>query len=184
LTPTRVTLESFEADGMSGVEESSDYKRGFAAGLLESEASNAANLAAAVAEISSTLRDMAFGYEEARLHVLERLRPLLGQLAEAILPQIAKETFGAHLAGVVEDAFETASSAPITIAVPPDVMSSLADSKVAKQFDFVADPALSAGQALIGQGDIHVLLDLAALTTELQAVLNGIEHSERTLSHG
>ncbi|MGJ8609937.1 MAG: hypothetical protein ACSHWY_02510 [Octadecabacter sp.] len=184
MTSIRINLENFEADNAFEIGESPEYHRGFAAALLEVEASQAAELAQSVAAISSTLTDMAFGFEEARLHLLNRLSPLLGQLAETILPQLAQESFGAHLKDVVEGAFETVSSAPLTIAVSPDVIPSLKALTATKQFEFVPDPALRAGQAFIGQGDTHVLLDLAALTTELQAVLNGIEHSERSVSHG
>jgi hypothetical protein len=184
LTSSRVTLESFEGDAATDIAQSADYKRGLTDGLAQAETSQNADLYRSIGEISSTLADMTFGYEEARRHVFERLHPLLGQITEAILPLIALETFGAHLTDVIEAEFQTAAGAPIMIAVACDLVQALNRSATGDQFTFVGDPTLSAGQALIRQDDTHILLDLPALTLALQSALNGLERPERTQSHG
>lgn len=181
---SRITLESFESDGQADVAQSADYKRGLAKGLAQAETSQNADLSRSIGEISSALTDMAFGYEQARLHVLERLHPVLGQIAEAVLPLIAIETFGAHLIDVIEAEFQTATSAPIMITVTPDLVETLRSSLTGNIFTFFGDPMLDVGQALICQDTTHVLLDLPALTLALQSALNGLERPERIQFHG
>ncbi len=184
MTSSVVTLESFEIDDPADIEQSAEYNRGLADGLAQAEASQNADLARSVERISSSLTDMAFGYEEARLHVLERLRPLLRQTSEAILPIIARETFGTHLIDVIEVEFQTAASAPIMISVARDLVETLNSTVTGDLFTFVADQTLDVGQALLCQDNTHILLDLPALTLALQSALNGLERPERIQSHG
>ena len=184
MTSARVTLESFDGDGQPRRAQSADYKRGFSDGLLQARDSSEAGLAQAVAEISATLNDMAFGYEEARLQTLETLRPLLAQVADAILPMVAQETFSAHLLDVIERAFQTAIDAPIQIGVAPEILVPITKAHQNDRFTFVSDNAVDSGQALIVQGDTRVLLDLPALLAELQTALLSLEPPERTQSYG
>ena len=184
MTSSRFTLESFECDGPIDVAQSADYSRGLADGRAQAETSQNADISRSIEGISSTLADMAFGYEEARLRVLERLHTLLGQVSEAVLPLIARETFGAHLIDVIEAEFQTTTSSPIMIAVAPDLVETLNTSSIGDLFTFVANPTLDVGQALMCQDNTHILLDLPALTLALQSALNGLERPERTQSHG
>lgn len=180
----RITLERFDGDAKNTIEESADYKRGFADGEQKGDASRAALQAESIQAIASTLADMAFGFEEARLHVIKRLQPILAQVAEAALPHIIHNTFGAHLTDVIDAQVKEAATAPIEIAVAPDIVPVIADATQNRPFTFVADPTLRAGQALIQNGETLVLLDLPALLTTLQTALHGLECPERSQSNG
>ena len=186
MTFERINLESFERDGPAEPQESADYKRGYEAAMSATEQSRAEATALALVELSSTLNDMAFGFEEARAHLSARLHGLLIQLGDVALPQILQDSFGAHLNEVVEQHFDTLAGAPIRIAVTPDVEAELnhADSSPHSQFHFVADPSLTTGQALIHDGDAHVMLDLPSLLETLQSTLSSFDSFERTEKHG
>jgi flagellar biosynthesis/type III secretory pathway protein FliH len=185
MTLTRVTLERFE-DTTTEVPKSADYIRGFADGERAAQNSDAAQLTTAVESVASTLSDMAFGYEEARVQLLEKIRPLLVQLSEAVLPGLALETFSAHLIDVITRDFEAATKRPIQISVPPDTADYLEGvlSGHDGNFTFVGDIELTKGQALLHDGDTHILIDFPALILALQTALNGVEPLERSLSNG
>lgn len=186
MTFERISLESFERDGPAEPQESADYKRGYEAAMAAMEQSRAATTATALKELSATLNDMAFGFEEARVHLSARLHGLLMQLGSAALPQILKDSFGAHLNEVIEHHFDTLAGVPIQIAVTPDVEAELngADSTPHPQFHFVSDPSLTTGQALINDGGAHVMLDLPSLLETLQSTLSSFDSFERTEKHG
>jgi len=186
MTILGIELEVFEDDTAPAPRESFDYKRGFEAGVASCNDTNEANLAAAVADISSTLSDMTFGYAEVRVQLLERIRPLLCQVADAILPEIAKESFAAHLVETLTSHIEETAMLPVQIAVNPEAVDYLTSalSSHAGDFTFVANERLTDGQAILQNSDSHVMIDLSALTLALQTALNGLEPPERNTSNG
>jgi hypothetical protein len=182
----KVELESFDDGPVAERRESAEYLRGFAAGTEKALSGQTAKLARATQDISATLSDMAFGYAEARVQILNRTRPLLTQVAEVIVPQIAQESFALHLVDVLERDFNAASEEPLRIAVHPDIAEHLARNMADRSdtFFIVGDPTLIDGQALLRQSDTHIIIDLPALTQALQTALNGLESRERSQSNG
>lgn len=186
MTESRVTLESFEDGSFGEPKESAEYKRGFVAGTEAAQAGEEAKLTQATAGIASALSDMAFGYSEARVQLMERIRPLLAQVAETVLPHLAREGFAAHLVDVLSRDFEQALNGPVQISVHPDAVTHLGQSLagVSDNFCFCGDDTLSVGQALLKNEDANVMIDLPALILALQTALNGHEPLERSQPHG
>ncbi|MDC0116170.1 hypothetical protein OAH97_01675 [Octadecabacter sp.] len=181
-----IDLENFDDGVTPEPEESAEFKLGFEAGQAEALESNAAALTHATEAISATLADMAFGYTEARVMLLNRVRPLLAQVADVVLPQIAQDSFAAHLVEVLFADFETATTEPIRITLNPIAIKhvSSALSEVAENFVFVADTALTDGQALLENAGTEIMIDLPALSLALHNALNGLETLKRSSSHG
>ena len=183
MTQSRITLECFD-DGLSGpsLVSGADYQKGFDAGVAQAEAAITAQQAQAIADINATLGDMAFSYTEARGELLGRIRPILTQVAEAVLPMLAQETFSAHLVETLEGTFKDATDQAVKVAVAPDMVSLLGEAE--PTFKPVPDPSLAPGQARLRRGDTHIMIDLPALVTALQAALQGLEATQRTQAHG
>ncbi|MCF2871593.1 hypothetical protein L0664_11005 [Octadecabacter sp. G9-8] len=186
MTLSRVSLESFEDSPAVPPKESIEFKKGFAAGIKSAEQTETANLTRATEGIDATLSDMAFGFAEARLQILERLRPLLAQISETILPQIAKDSFADHLVDVLARDFKQVAASPVQIAVHPEAVDHLQTVLTAHSdnFSFIGDATLTDGQALLRSDTTHILIDIHALTLALQTALNGLEPLERTQSNG
>lgn len=184
MNTSRIQLEKFEGDNASTQFESSEYRRGKADGLVQAEADNSTKIAQSISEISSTLSDMAFGYEEARHHILGQLQPLVRQISDKVLPNIAKVGFGAHLSEFINLELEKSASLPIQIGVAPDVLQTLDDLDDYDHCVFVSDPKLQDGQAVIQQKHVEVFLDIPSLILDLQTALNGLESPERSTSNG
>jgi len=186
MTLVRIDLEKFD-DGVSlEPEENADFKLGFEAGQANARASDTAALARATEAISATLSDMDFGYTEARVLLLEQIRPLLTQVAEAILPQIAQESFATHLVDVLFADFELATKEPTKITLSPSAIDHVrtALSGTSENFVFDADANLTEGQALLKNGNVQIMVDLPALTLDLQNALNGLETLQRSPLNG
>lgn len=187
MKPASITLEDFTRDAPFEPVESTDFLRGLEEGLGRAAVGTAAQEQEALMKVAATLGDMAFGYAEARAHMMATLQPLLKQLSETILPQIAHQTFGAHLVEAVTAAFDESVDEPVSISVMPGTAERLNDTFSGEQgvnFIFVEDPNLSSGQAVLRQGAHHRFLDLPSLTTALQAALDGLSTPERKVSHG
>jgi flagellar assembly protein FliH len=186
MTLSPITLESFELTEPQTAPESPDFRRGFEAGLAAANETQQAATATAIQELSSTINDMNFGFEEARVHLLSKLRPLLSQLSEAALPEILHQSFGAHLNETIETQFNHLADETLSIAVTPEVASHLEANLQEKnpRFVFAADPDLDAGQAVIKGGNSQVMLDLQSLLHTLQTALSGLEAIQGMENHG
>ncbi|MEN8842071.1 MAG: hypothetical protein ABF288_13200 [Octadecabacter sp.] len=184
MNTSRIDLERFEGDGANLPIESPDYRRGKADGLILAETLSSAKIAQSISEVSSALNDMAFGYEEARHHILEQIQPLVRQISDKVLPDIAKVVFGAHLSEVINFELQKSVSMPVQIAVAPGVLPALEDLIDHDHCVFVSDPNLIDGQAIIQQRDVEVILDLPSLILALQTALNGLESPKRSIRNG
>lgn len=187
MTNSGIDLEEFDTGTDATARPSADYLRG----VRDTEASTsvraAEKQAEALAQVSATLSDMAFGFAEAEEHLLQVLKHLLRQVAEAALPQVVLESFGAHFQEAMATVFSDAASAPVSIGVHPQLVEELDStlSDVARsRFEFVPDTNLLPGQAVLRGPDLSFAIDLPALTENLQKALAGLDTPERSLSHG
>ena len=181
----QVDLENFEVGGPP-TPLSSEYKRGLQAGLTQAAETQIAARVAALESASTALQDMTFGFTEARVHLINHMRPVLAQIAETLLPDVLRSTFGLRLAEALSAHFEAVLGDPVTIALPPSAVDELqaALSSSTQNFAFIAQPDLKDGQAIITQNAHNLMIDFSALLGALQTALNGLEASERTSSHG
>lgn len=183
MTLSNVTLECFDdGDGSTVPPASPDFVRGFEAGKLHAMQDIQSQRQMAVADVSATLGDMAFGYAEARGALLEQIHPLMVQIGELILPEIAKETFAAHFCDTLTRAFQDATDQKIEVAVAPDMIAEVpTDGSV---FTLIADPEMDLGQARLRRDDSHILIDFPTLLEDLQTALRGLDLTQRTHANG
>jgi len=182
-----LSFENFDTDAPFEPLETAEFLRGVEEGLTRAKASAAAQQTAALSEIAAVLADMGFGFAEARQQLAAVLHPLILQVADTILPEIARETFAAHLADTVEQTFTNAASNPVSIRVAPtfaDMLNEAMSDNQTATFVFAEDPALAPGQAVLQNDEIYEMLDLPALTTALQTALHGLVTPERNPSYG
>lgn len=182
----RICLESFDEDEPLTDEENEDFKRGFDTAARAAQEEREAAVENSLQELSSTLSDMAFGFEEARTYLSQRLHHLLVQVVETALPTILLESFGAYLNDVIETHFAEATCKPVQISVAPDVADYLSGQTTNdhSRFQFVADQTLAEGQAVLREDETHVMLDLPALLEALQSTLSNFDTLERKENHG
>ncbi|MDA9207804.1 hypothetical protein N9O61_02850 [Octadecabacter sp.] len=182
-----ITLESFDNGTPIPIPESPDYKRGYQQGLTEAQTLTEKELLAAVSELSATLTDLSFGYEEALQHVLSKLSPLMSQISEHVVPEVLSNTFGLHLAEMLKDAVATECEGGFQVLVSPETATLLQSAEQASSMpcDILASSDLVAGQALLSCGEASdQVLDLPALTNALKTALQGIDQKEWSRMNG
>lgn len=185
-------LESFDAASFepeAPVSLSDDWLSGHAAGRAEAGAEGEADAAKAAAALTQMLSDMAFTFAEARAQVLASLQPLIGKIADGLLPGMAEAARVPVLLDLVMAAAEADSRTAMILTVSPALHDSLAPLLplgAGPPIELRADASLPEGRAQLaaetGQGTV---LDFDAYLAELRAVLAALTNEpEMRLTNG
>ncbi|MCX7646877.1 MAG: flagellar biosynthesis protein [Rhodobacteraceae bacterium] len=204
MIPGRLRLESFDAPGalpggaagagpapevLAEEQRLAAYEQGYAAGWDDAVRAQADDAARLREDLAQNLRDLAFTFHEARIHVLRSLEPLLRAMADRVLPEVARAGFGAAVVAEAMAAARTAAGAPVDVLVAP---ASLAAVQAALGEDpalpvrLVADPLLAEGQARFRRPGEESALDLDALLAAIRSLVDDFlsQSQERQMHHG
>lgn len=187
MTTLSIELESFETDDVGPSRPDPEYLRGYEAGLAEAAANVDVAKAQAIADVSTTINDLSFGFAEARQQLLEALKPLLTEIVGVAIPSVLQESFGAHLFDEFAHKADAALNGPIVIEIPEHVAADLNEALFAgseHEFEFRVNANLEEGTALITTGETDVLLDLNSVSNQLHDALLGLSTLERKPAYG
>ena len=167
---------------------SPDYAAGHAAGLAEGKAAAAADHGMLQDAAVQALSDMAFGYAEARQHILAGLRPLFTVLIDRLVPEIAAAALIPQVVEMRMAAAEQARREVIEIAVCPAhvaALTTVAADCGAMPVRIVTDPDLGPLMARWQSAGSATLLDLGAAVATITSALAAVAApDERTQTHG
>ncbi|KEO54561.1 hypothetical protein [Thioclava pacifica] len=177
----RLTLESFEAgppeeQGLAldpAVFEEAKlaaFETGYQAGWDDAVAAQNAETARLHSDLGQNLQALSFTYQEARAQMLQALRPLLVEICEKLLPQMARDS----LAGVVVEQLipeaEALASVPIVISANPVALPQIEEllaHKTDLPLRFVAEQMLGEGQVYLRFSESETRIDLDAVTAAI-----------------
>lgn len=193
-------LEVFETEGKANtstvvmetsfLEETrlASYETGYAAGWEDAVAAQTQDDAEMRAGIGRNLQALSFTYHEARIHVLKALTPLLTEMVDSILPEIARETLASQIVEVLMPLAEEMADAPVTLRVNPSsraAVETLLDQATGLPVTIIDEPTLGAGQAYLRLGDSETRVDLdSAISAISEAVFAFFDLTEKDRKHG
>ncbi len=186
-------LECFDSDQPQMMSQadpgpSADWLDGHACGLEAGRSLAATAQTAVSAEISQTLADMSFGYTEARLQLLQSLRPLFRAIIGHVLPGIAETAQATHLIDLLNAAAALDSAVPIELTVHPSRitgLTALLPYAVGLPIMLVADPGIGQDQAVLRSGRVETALDVGAMIDGARAALGAIfETADERVNYG
>ena len=190
--PGPAFLEAFElvpdppADADKGPSE--DWQAGHAEGYAQGLADAAAEQGRLSQELIQALHDQAFGYFEAKDHLMRTLRPLFEALIAAFVPGLARDSLVPRVAETLVAMADTQMTAPITVAVSPDVLPILeqfGDRIDDHPLRITADPGLSDLQAVVSGAKGEAIVDLGVVLREAQDILSALgDVTQRKADHG
>lgn len=146
------------------------FDAGYAAGWDDAAAAHANDRAAAEAKATEALQTLGFTYQEARVHVMTALEPLLAEVAAKLLPQIARIALPALVVETILPLAEKHASSPVTLRLHPDTrtaVESLCAASLGLPLSFVEDASLS-------PGDVRLTLDQAEARVDLDSAVAAI----------
>lgn len=167
---------------------SPDWRDGHAQGFAEGRAQAGTEQAALSVEMAQTLSDMAFGYAEARAHVLTALGPLFAALIDHVLPGVTEAAHASDLVSLLNAAAKQDSAVPLELTVHPTRSAGLAallPYAVGLPILLISDPTVGPDQAILRTGRGETMLDTGAVIIGAKAALAAIfETADQGVSYG
>lgn len=165
LTMTDVSLED---------ERLAAFEKGYQAGWDDAVKAQSEDVRRITADLAQNLQDLHFTYEEAYGAVMAALRPLLTEMAGAVLPRLARESLAPRIVEMLHDHAREKGRQPIEIAAAPEDLPRLNHlTERGPEVTLVADDTLGAGQVYLRFGESEADIDLAGVLSDITAAVSG-----------
>lgn len=157
----------------------SAFENGYQAGWDDASAAHAAEQAHISSDFSQNLQSLNFTYQEAYCHIMAMLKPLLIQMVETILPQVAHKTLGMRIVSEVIDLAQSHSNQKIELIMSPISrikLENLSLPDLTTTIQFIDDESLSEGQVFLKAGQSERRIDLDGLLDDMKLAIDGFVH--------
>ncbi|WP_439123083.1 ABC transporter ATP-binding protein [Marivita sp.] len=165
------------------------FDKGYRAGwddAIEAKTDESAQISDGIAQ---RLQEMSFTYHEVHAQVLSNLSPLFDEILQKILPVLARDTLGAHIADQLSAIARDIGTAQIEIAVASgggaQVSQLLNAASISLPISVTEVAGLSDGQAELRLGRKELAIDLASVTAQItEAVHSALYEQSEMRAHG
>lgn len=157
------------------------YEQGYAAGWDDALSAQNEDVARLRADLGRNLTEMALSYRDARRHVLAGLEPLLNDMINKVLPQIARESLGQMILQEIRPASAALVDMPITVKTAPecrDLVERMLQIETGLPLQVIGEPTLSAGQAYLSIGESESQVDLDGVVVSIATAVRGFFRHE------
>lgn len=151
------------------------FENGYQAGWDDSAKAQTEDSRKVSADFAQNLRDLTFTYQEAYSAIVQSLRPLMKQMVDAVLPELAQETLGAQLADVMREMAVGSAGGPFKLVTSPANVTALeALLKSYPEFEciVVEDQCLGEGQVCISLETQEREIDLVWALHKLKSLVD------------
>jgi flagellar biosynthesis/type III secretory pathway protein FliH len=165
------------------------FDKGYAAGWDDATTAVNTDRSAVECEVARNLQSLAFTFQEARMHLLRGLKPLLTTMMGRLLPQMGQELLCERILETLLPKAEYILESPAHIHVNSKTRRAL-EGLLAKAkgltLKVVEDPALSDGQVFIRFHDgEETLIDMDRAVSQIMTVVNSFfDQSLQERKHG
>ena len=146
------------------------YEQGYTAGWDDAAAAQTDDQARIKADFARNLQSLGFTFQEARIHVLRAIQPLIEEIVSHLLPKIARESLASvalealmPLAGQMADAQVTLVLNPVSRAA----VEALLEQATGLSLIIIEEPTLGEGQVYLRLGDSETRIDLDRATADI-----------------
>jgi len=170
--PERTTIVT----DLSAMEEArlAAYEQGFTAGWDDATTAQADSQTRLGAEIVKNLQELSFTYQEARTHVLRAIEPLLAQMAERVLPDMARAALAPMIVETLRPMADSLADIPVVLVINPaarPAVEALIEQAGALPLIIEDEPTLGEGQAQLRFGQTETRIDLDRAVTDIAAAV-------------
>jgi hypothetical protein len=152
----------------------SAYDDGYSAGWEDALAARDDDAARLCNAVGQNLQALGFSYHEARMHILQSLRPLLEAMVSRLLPRLAAEAIGPMVADVVMTLAAESADQPITLRLHPATRSAVEGFLTpppSLPLTLTEDANQTPGQVVVQAGPSGAQVDLDGAIAEIAAAL-------------
>jgi flagellar assembly protein FliH len=146
------------------------FEQGYSAGWDDAVAAQQGDQTRIRADLARNLQSLSFTFQDARGHVLQAIRPLILEMVNRLLPEVARETLAPTVLDAVMPLADALADAPLTLVLNPAVRGQVEDLLAqATGLPMVIDeePTMPEGQVYIRFGSTETKVDLAQVTTDI-----------------
>ncbi len=178
---------SLPADGAGNENRVAAFEQGYKAGWDDAAKAQSTERETISADLASNLQELSFTYSEVRMQMLKAMEPLLKEMVDTVLPQIAAKNLGAMILQELKEALHGQAEVPVQIIIAPSNRASL-DAVLPDEPGFPLEirdePTLGEGQVFMRVGKIEKQIDLMEVLDRASTAVNGFfELTERAMAH-
>jgi flagellar biosynthesis/type III secretory pathway protein FliH len=175
---------------VSTVEEAkiTSYEQGYSAGWEDASAAQQGDQTRIRADLARSLQSLSFTFQDARGHVLQAIRPLILEMTNRLLPEVARQSLGPTVLDALMPLADQLADAPLTLVLNPTVrdrVEGLVAEATGLPMVIEEEPSLSEGQVYIRLGPKEQKVDLDRVTSDITAAVRGFFNlPEKDTSNG
>ena len=151
------------------------FEQGYSAGWEDAAAAQSDDQTRISADLARNLQSLAFTFQDARSHVLQAIRPLILEMANRLLPEVARETLAPTVLEALMPLADDMADAPLTLVLNPavrDRVEALIAQATGLPMVIEEEPSLSEGQVYIRLGPAEARVDLTQVTDDISAAVH------------
>ena len=164
------------------------FDAGYQAGWEDAVTAHAQESERTASAVAQNLQDLSFTCHEAFLKLTAASRPMMAQVVETLLPQIARRALGAHLVEQIAQLAADHAGGTFEIVVSPDQrdeIDALLKGAVQVPFTVGTDRLLTPGQGYLGVGGQEREIDLDAVVSAMGAAFDAFyDDIQKETDHG
>ena len=146
------------------------FEQGYSAGWDDAVAAQQGDQEKIRADLARNLQTLSFTFQDARSHVLQSIRPLILEMVNRLLPEVAREALAPTVLDAVMPLAEGLADAPVTLVLNPANRSQV-EGLVAQATGLPVvideEPSMPDGQVYIRFGSAETKVDLAQVTADI-----------------
>lgn len=150
------------------------FEQGYSAGWEDASAAQQGDQSRIRADLARNLQSLAFTFQDARGHVLQAIRPLIVEMANRLLPEVAREALAPTVLEALMPMADRLADAPLVLVLNPaarDSVESLISQATGLPMVIEEEPSLDEGQVYIRLGTTETKVDLSQATADITAAV-------------
>lgn len=158
------------------------FEQGYSAGWEDAAAAQADDQTRIRADLARNLQSLAFTFQDARSHVLQAIRPLILEMTNRLLPEVAREALAPTVLEALMPLADEMADAPVTLVLNPaarERVESLVAQATGLPMQIEEEPSLGEGQVYIRLGTAESKVDLTQVTTDITAAVRAFFNLSR-----
>jgi flagellar biosynthesis/type III secretory pathway protein FliH len=152
------------------------FEQGYSAGWEDAAAAQDGDQSRIRADLARNLQSLAFTFQDARTHVLQAIRPLILEMTNRLLPEVAREALAPAVLEALMPLADELADAPLTLVLNPavrDRVETIVAQATGLPMRIEEESSLSEGQVYIRLGPAETKVDLTQVTDDIAAAVRG-----------
>ena len=146
------------------------FEQGYSAGWDDAVAAQQGDQGRIRADLARNLQSLSFTFQDARSHVLQAIKPLILEMINRLLPEVAREALGPTVLEAVMPMAADLADTPLTLVLNPAVRGQIEElifQATGLPMVIEEEPTMPDGQVYIRFGTSEAKVDLGQVTTDI-----------------